>query len=197
MKQFDLNKSSNRDFNLSKGGKRHFDLTKDEQVTPPAPEPTPEPEPDGKGSNWLLLIVGVVLIAALVWWIVPKGSDKEDAIAEEVHTEVISGAEETSIDEGVIDITASADSIVAQEEPEGDIENQSEMSESTSAKPEPVKQTASNVAATSAATGDVEEEALKVIRGEYGNGAVRRNNLGANYEAIQRRVNAMKRQGLF
>ena len=42
--------------------------------------------------------------------------------------------------------------------------------------------------------GPIEEEAVKVIRGVYGNNPERRQLLGANYEAIQKRVNEMYRQ---
>lgn len=46
------------------------------------------------------------------------------------------------------------------------------------------------------ATGTVEEEAKEVIRGKYGNGAVRKKNLGDRYSEIQSKVNEMYRNGL-
>lgn len=44
---------------------------------------------------------------------------------------------------------------------------------------------------------DVESEAIKVIRGEYGNNPVRKKALGDKYQSIQNRVNQLKRQGVF
>ena len=44
---------------------------------------------------------------------------------------------------------------------------------------------------------DVETEALKVIRGDYGNNPQRIKNLGSNYQSIQNRVNELKRHGVF
>lgn len=44
---------------------------------------------------------------------------------------------------------------------------------------------------------NLETEALKVIRGDYGNNPERRRNLGSNYQFIQNRVNELKRQGAF
>lgn len=44
-------------------------------------------------------------------------------------------------------------------------------------------------------TGTVEEEAIEVIRGKYGNGAVRKRNLGDRYAEIQSKVNEMYRNG--
>lgn len=43
---------------------------------------------------------------------------------------------------------------------------------------------------------DVEENALRVIRGDFGNGQDRKNRLGAAYAEIQSKVNEMYRQGL-
>ena len=44
--------------------------------------------------------------------------------------------------------------------------------------------------------GDVETNARRVIRGDFGNGQVRKNRLGSSYSEIQGRVNEMYRQGL-
>lgn len=43
---------------------------------------------------------------------------------------------------------------------------------------------------------DVEENARRVIRGDFGNGLVRKDKLGAAYSEIQGKVNEMYRQGL-
>ena len=54
-----------------------------------------------------------------------------------------------------------------------------------------------NVSASSGsnASGTVDEEALEVIRGKYGNGDVRKRNLGGRYAEIQSKVNEMYRNG--
>ena len=59
--------------------------------------------------------------------------------------------------------------------------------------------TVSRTNATSSAnvTGTVEEEAREVIRGKYGNGDVRKRNLGDRYAEIQSKVNEMYRNGQF
>lgn len=44
---------------------------------------------------------------------------------------------------------------------------------------------------------DIEEEAFKVIRGDYGNIPERRVKLGSQYQPIQNRVNQLKREGFF
>lgn len=44
---------------------------------------------------------------------------------------------------------------------------------------------------------DIESEALKVIRGDYGNVPERRAKLGSRFQPIQNRVNKLKREGFF
>lgn len=51
------------------------------------------------------------------------------------------------------------------------------------------------VNSSSSATGAIEEEAKEVIRGKYGNGDVRKRNLGERYAEIQNKVNEMYRNG--
>lgn len=58
-------------------------------------------------------------------------------------------------------------------------------------------QTTKPFSATSAPiSGDVEENARRVIRGDFGNGQERRDKLGSSYSEIQGKVNEMYRQGL-
>lgn len=45
-------------------------------------------------------------------------------------------------------------------------------------------------------SGDVESNARRVIRGDFGNGQVRKDKLGASYSEIQSKVNEMYRNGL-
>lgn len=49
---------------------------------------------------------------------------------------------------------------------------------------------------TSQVNGNLEENALQVIRGVFGNGQERKDKLGSVYSEIQGRVNEMYRQGL-
>lgn len=65
------------------------------------------------------------------------------------------------------------------------------------AKPSLPKQTTATIQEVSATiNGDVEENARRVIRGDFGNGQTRKDKLGASYSEIQGRVNEMYRQGL-
>lgn len=66
------------------------------------------------------------------------------------------------------------------------------IQEKTKATPAQTKQ----VTGPSSAMGTVEEEAKEVIRGKYGNGDIRKRNLGDRYAEIQSKVNEMYRNGL-
>lgn len=48
-----------------------------------------------------------------------------------------------------------------------------------------------------AVSSDIEQEAMKVIRGDYGVGQERKDKLGNQYGPIQNRVNQLKREGAF
>ncbi len=54
-----------------------------------------------------------------------------------------------------------------------------------------------NQGATQIEGESLEQEAMKVIRGDYGDGKVRRSQLGNRYQAVQNRVNQLKREGAF
>ena len=70
-----------------------------------------------------------------------------------------------------------------------------------SAKPTQSKPTATQATKPSSSTsapvsGDVEENARRVIRGDFGNGQERKDKLGSSYSEIQGKVNEMYRQGI-
>lgn len=211
--KFQLNKGTDHGFDISKGGKREFDLTKDDEepvVAPIAkPQPTatvnsvkPTPEPEEKKNNkWLWIILAIIIIL-LIWWLLPgKSTESEPVIEEETIEEVTTSAENTEevSDEAEIPVGEYA---VEENANKVDRSNPSESVVNTpETTPTPaVPQSTNNVAknnATSVVSNDVEAEALKVIRGEYGIGQERKDKLGSQYEAIQRRVNELKREGAF
>ena len=60
------------------------------------------------------------------------------------------------------------------------------------------KQNATSIASVETVhiSGNVEENARRVIRGDFGNGQERKDKLGSAYAEIQSKVNEMYRQGL-
>lgn len=210
--KFQLNKGTDHGFDISKGGKRKFDLTKDvdELVVAPTAEPqptapgnsvkpTPEPE-EKKNRKWFWVILAIIVIIFLVWWLLPgKSTDSEPIVEEGTIEEVTTPAENTEEVSNESEIPAGGDSV----EKNANNDESSNPSESIVNTPEitPIAtQTTNNVVtnnAPSVVSNDVEVEALKVIRGEYGIGQERKNRLGNKYDAIQQRVNELKRKGAF
>ena len=76
-------------------------------------------------------------------------------------------------------------------------QNPATIAEPAQSKPAATQTTKPSSSSTSApVSGDVEENARRVIRGVFGNGLERRDKLGTSYSEIQGKVNEMYRQGL-
>lgn len=212
--KFQLNKGTDHGFDISKGGKRKFDLSKDDEdpVVAPASKPQPtgsdntvnptiEPKEE-KNNKWPWIILVIIVIILLIWWLLPgKSTESETAVEEETIEEVSTPAENAEKMSDEAEIPAGEDAVeenANNDESSNSSEPVENTLETTTAPSAP--QTTNNVAtnnASSVVSNDVEAEALKVIRGEYGIGQERKNKLGNQYEAIQRRVNELKREGAF
>jgi hypothetical protein len=71
-----------------------------------------------------------------------------------------------------------------------------ESAKPAQSKPATTETTKSFSTTSAPVSGDVEENARRVIRGDFGNGQERRDKLGSSYYEIQGKVNEMYRQGL-
>lgn len=195
----------NRDFDFAKPQKRSFEFTKDDEEPPFPPSPKPK--------SWLAkarirlykllsepkfwISLGVIGICIIGYFIFSKSGD----------TLVVESAQEKT--EIVEETIAPTDSVANQEKAtEGFIpayENEvSNIADDQEAKVNETSVTIdnnSNIATTTASntivSNDVEAEAMKVIRGDYGDGQERKEKLGINYQTIQSRVNELKRKGIF
>lgn len=94
-----------------------------------------------------------------------------------------------AVEEGNVPATAKVD--------EKKAEKQSVSETQAEQQPSLAKQTTTTTQETSTPINDdVEENARRVIRGDFGNGQTRKDKLGSSYSEIQGRVNEMYRQGL-
>ena len=75
-------------------------------------------------------------------------------------------------------------------------QNPATIAEPAQSKPAATQPTSSSSATSASVSGDVEENARRVIRGDFGNGQERKDKLGSSYSEIQGKVNEMYRQGL-
>ena len=148
-----------------------------------------------KCKNW---IIGCIVIAALAVAIVAlvKSCDTQKEVKEPTEketpgTEIPTNAEGS---ETVEQETAPETKEVEQGEeqtamaPVVDIPEVEPKPEATTAKPTTQPANVSD---------NIEQEAMNVIRGDYGNVPERREKLGSKYQEIQNRVNQLKKEGVF
>ena len=75
-------------------------------------------------------------------------------------------------------------------------QNPATIAEPAQSKPAATQTTKPFSVTSAPVSGDVEENARRVIRGDFGNGQERRDKLGSSYSEIQGKVNEMYRRGL-
>lgn len=75
-------------------------------------------------------------------------------------------------------------------------QNPATIAEFAQSKPAATQTTRPSSSTSALVSGDVEVNARRVIRGDFGNGQERRDKLGSSYSEIQGKVNEMYRQGL-
>ncbi len=207
--KFQLNKGNDHGFDISKGGKRKFDLSKDDdepivassaklQMTNPVAPSSSNPKPEKKNNKWLWIILVIIAIILLIWLLLPgKGTEFGPVVEGETIEDVTTSTEDT--EEVSDDQAVPAEDVVADENVNNDDASTPSASDATTPESTPVAPQASNNVNNGnvAVSNDIEAEALKVIRGDYGIGQERKNKLGNQYEAIQRRVNELKKEGAF
>lgn len=194
-------------------------------VAEPKPKTeSPTPQPEKKSNTWKVIgcLVAAAIIVGIFFFINNKESEGGN---DSTQTEVIAqntenqnkGNDALVADNSNEEASAESKGVPAKgsEAPVAENTDESLVNTASSANPakandnqvaEPAKtaqskpaatQTTKPFSATSAPiSGDVEENARRVIRGDFGNGQERRDKLGSSYSEIQGKVNEMYRQGL-
>ncbi len=156
-----------------------------------------EPEtPKSKTGLWILL--GVIVLGIIAYLLFFGTGKKNSSSVNEDGTEVV---EEVATNEIDTVAAAPAEEAVGPET----TELASETSEAPIKRQLPMRlfQVSKNTATSASTTqtvgvsSDIEAEAMKVIRGDYGIGQERKDRLGDKYQPIQNRVNELKREGVF
>lgn len=211
-RQFDLEKGAKRQFDLTKKPTRSFDLSKDSDEAADAPI-TPKPKVEAKASQpandggngggsrktWLWAVLALIVVAILAWLFIPKGENQPTSSpnTETVNSDSASTAPEDSMQADSSSTSEEEEQPQATDETPSVEPLQGEAGEPSTAQPSAaptVRMSAPAPQPAAAPTGSVEETALQVIRGTYGNNPERRNRLGTDYEAVQKRVNQLMRQ---
>lgn len=190
-------RKSTRSFNMEKHVERHFEIEKEEVPVADTPKEKSESLIDGSTeentctSNYrgkLIAVIVVVLALAFVAYRSCGSGQEKDS---EPTNTIVSD----SIEKEKTDTTSNVKKATAPEA-EQEQNNVGENTDAASVTPtnsdEPTKQTSASV---STSNSSVEEKAMQVWDGVYGNGTERKSKLGSDYKAVQKRVNEMYRNG--
>lgn len=160
------------------------------------PGPTPTPN-EAKSKTWLWILLGLIVLGVIGYMLFSKSGDKA---AETSEQEIEAVAEpDVPTDTTIVEDTE-AEEIVS--ENNNDVANNPETQRSNAVETPATVDNTSNVSPSTSAnvpsvSNDVEAEAMKVIRGDYGIGQERKDKLGSKYQTIQSRANELKREGIF
>ena len=135
----------------------------------------------GNRWKWIAMVVALLLIGGAIYYFNQKGSTGNSS-------KVIAVADSTSTQREEADSTIESTEVVSSEKANTD--------NSTKNQPSDVTQNELNENTLDKIVDDVEDKARQVIRGDYGNGNVRKQKLGEEYSEIQSAVNEMYRKGL-
>ncbi len=219
-------RKSSRHYDLNKTQKRNFDLEKDVDATPLPIGGSHQKSSWPKIVIPIVVVAIIAVVAFLVW--PKGDKTNEEQIAQNTLTDVQSAdtqgnttANDNAADNSVENENQTAEQ--AADEVSAPAEEASETTEivggtaeavettptvaqpavnNTTTKPtsqsKPANNTTPSHHTSGTLTGDVEEDAKAVIRGEFGNGDERKAALGDSYTKIQNRVNEIyKANGSF
>lgn len=162
------------------------------------PDLTPTPTPNKpKSKNWLWILLGVIVLGVIGYIFFSKSGDKAAETSDPEAEVVVAPSEPT--DTTIVEGTEGEE--IAPEN-DNEVANNPETQSSDAVEtPATVDNTSNGTPSTSVnvpnVSNDVEAEAMKVIRGDYGIGQERKDKLGSKYQTIQSRVNELKREGIF
>ena len=191
-------RKSTRSFNMEKHIERHFEIEKEEVPVADTSIEKPDSLIDGsteentytsnnRGKLIAVIVVVLAILALVAYRSCGSGQEKE---SEPTNTIVSDSTEKEKPD------TASNVKKATAPETEQEQNNVGENTDAASATPtnsdESTKQTTAPV---STSNSSVEEKAMQVWDGVYGNGTERKSKLGSDYKAVQKRVNEMYRNG--
>lgn len=165
----------------------------------PSQPPTP---PSSNWWKWLIAILVILVIAGGIYWYSNKSKTSEP-----IPTNLVTDS--TKTDSAYV---AQTDTTKAQKENSANAQNSKDKGTTVSnansgtnkdqvANNKPSVNTSSPTVENDETNGDmsvdnIEAKAKQVIRGDFGNGVVRKQKLGSEYASIQSKVNEMYRTGI-
>ena len=189
-------RKSTRSFNMEKHVERHFDIEKEQVPVLDTPQnktidvQTQETDGgnNGNGSkNKMVAIIAVIVLIVVAFVVYRSCGTNESKV---VTNTIVSDSTEKE----------KADTISNEEKSVSPISEKSqstssEVSSETGTNAESDNTSAVPTTKSESSGNSIEEKAMQVWDGVYGNGTERKSKLGSDYKAVQKRVNEMYRNG--
>ena len=191
-------RKSTRSFNMEKHIERHFEIEKEEVPVADTSIEKPDSLIDGSteentctsNNRGKLIAVIVVVLAILAFVAYRSYSSGQEKESEPTKTIVSDTTEKEKTD------TTSNVKKATAPETEQEQNNVGENTDAASATPTSSDESTKQISApVSTSNSSVEEKAMQVWDGVYGNGTERKSKLGSDYMAVQKRVNETYRNG--
>jgi hypothetical protein len=175
------------------------------------PTQKPNSSGNGKGKMWGILIMLVVIAVVAFLFLKPNDSENEISDTSETIAQNTNNAQIEEVEQLVSESVPNKESIPVVKEynsnnetrdnngnKQTSVSEQKERSQATTETITHTKEVSSKINQKEEINpiGSIEEKALLVIRGNFGNGEERKAKLGAEYSAIQSKVNEMYANGL-
>ena len=188
-------RKSTRNFNMEKHVERHFDIEK-EQASVISSKPVAPDSPDSvttvedemqSGNKKSLVAIIVIVVLAIIAFFIYKGQGSGNSETEK--SPVVEKSDSTFKDQSDSVSKKSDVSLATNANTPSAEDSNSSTSDDTQVSDKTVSTT------NSSSEKAIEEKAKEVWDGVYGNGTERKNKLGSEYKAVQKRVNEMYRNG--
>jgi hypothetical protein len=150
------------------------------------PKTPQEPMRHSNKNKWLWVVAAIILVGIIIICVKGCNSNKP----------TISDTSDGDSIPSIVDTIGITNEPIEQNDTVSTaVESDNLPNEGDAVSPSDVN--AGQQASVSNVSDDLEAEAIKVIRGEYGIGQERKDKLGSKYQPIQNRVNELKREGVF
>ena len=191
-------RKSTRSFNMEKHVERHFDIEKEEvPVLDTSQNKTIDVQSqetdcgnDGNGGKNKMVAIIAVIVLIVVAFVAYRSCGTNESKVDEFTNTIVSDSTEKEKTDTTSNEEKSASPISEQSQ-----STSSEVSSETGTKTESDNASAVPNTTSESLGNSIEEKAMQVWDGVYGNGTERKSKLGSDYKAVQKRVNEMYRNG--
>ena len=191
-------RKSTRSFNMEKHVERHFDIEKEEvPVLDTSQNKTIDVQSqetdcgnDGNGGKNKMVAIIAVIVLIVVAFVAYRSCGTNESKVDEFTNTIVSDSTEKEKTDTTSNEEKSASPISEQSQ-----STSSEVSSETGTKTESDNASAVPNTKSESLGNSIEETAMQVWDGVYGNGTERKSKLGSDYKAVQKRVNEMYRNG--